>query len=310
MAGARSDSGFGDLIAAAWAAADQAAERAGVHIGEALESSDQSDVRAVLDHVWPGQSTQVTPNLLRALVHSGSYCSLARDRVSGRPVGAALGLVGRDGDIEGGVYLHSHMAGVWSDERDRHIGTALKLHQRAWAMAEGIPVVSWTFDPLVRRNAFFNVVRLGVQVREYHEDFYGAMTDAVNAGDRSDRLVAWWVLDSNQAALAVAGELRAPSSGAVLDVARFLLTEEGGEPVRHEDPQEHESVLVALPADIVAIRQADAAAALRWRYAVREALHASYAVGLRVSMVTTDGAYVLQPPAGGNEPKETSDEPN
>lgn len=287
-----------ESIRRAWAAARTAQEASAVVIDVAESAADQTHVREVLDHVWPGESTQVTPNLLRALVHSGSYCSIARDRESGRPLGAALGLVGRSEEVSGGVFLHSHMAGVWENSRDRHIGTALKLHQRAWSMAEGIPVVAWTFDPLVRRNAFFNVVRLGVQVREYHEDFYGVMTDAVNAGDRSDRLVAWWDLDSSQASLAAAGELRAPSSAAMADIARAFLVDVDGEPVTHAAPTAVESVLVHLPSDVVAIRQADPERALRWRFAVRAALQAAYDVGLRVSMVTTEGAYVLEPTEG------------
>jgi predicted GNAT superfamily acetyltransferase len=287
-----------DPVLRAWEASRAADAAASVVIELAETAEDQRQVREVLDHVWPGEGTQVTPNLLRALVHSGSYCSLARDRDTGRPLGAALGLVGRSGEVPGGVFVHSHMAGVWEDYRDRHIGTALKLHQRAWSMGEGIPVVAWTFDPLVRRNAFFNVVRLGVQVRSYHEDFYGEMTDAVNAGDRSDRLVAWWQLDSTQASLAAAGELRAPSSVALVDVARALLTDVNGEPVTHEAPTEAETVLVHLPSDAVAVRRADPARALRWRFALREAMRAAYDAGLRVSMVTTDGAYVLEPTEG------------
>lgn len=288
-----------DVVRRAGSAAQAAAESSAVVIDVATSTDDQRQVREVLDHVWPGEGTQVTPNLLRALVHSGSYCSLARDLASGRPVGAALGLVGRRADVPGGLFLHSHMAGVWHSDRDRRIGTALKLHQRAWSMAEGIPVVAWTFDPLVRRNAFFNVVRLGAQVRDYHEDFYGEMTDAVNAGDRSDRLVAWWQLDSSQAALAAAGELRAPSAASLVEVTRVLLAEVDGEPVVGAEPEPLESVLIHLPQDIVAIRQMDPQRALRWRFAVREALQAAYAVGLRVSTVTTDGAYVLEPVSEG-----------
>ena len=288
----------GQRKAHAWAAAEERAVAAEVIVEVAETTKDQASVRAVFDHVWPGEGTQVTPNLLRALVHSGSYCSLARDCASGAPIGAALGFIGRSTGVAGGVYLHSHMAGVRSGHRDRRIGTALKFHQRAWAMEEAISVISWTFDPLVRRNAFFNVVRLGTEVREYHEDFYGQMTDAVNAGDRSDRLVAWWEVDSRQATLAAAGELRAPASSALARESRVLLTESDGEPLRHGDPQSRETLLVALPHDIVAIRQADPARALRWRMAVREAIGSAYAVGLRIATVTSDGCYVLEPKEG------------
>ena len=76
------------------------------------------------------------------------------------------------------------MAGVVDGYRNRHVGTAIKLHQRAWALSCGIDTVVWSFDPLVRRNARLNVQKLGTHVRDYMPNFYGNMDDAINAGDR------------------------------------------------------------------------------------------------------------------------------
>lgn len=282
-------------VSLARSVADAAAQRSGVSIVIPGDRAGQDAVRALFDETWPSASegTQVTPNLLHALMHSGSYASLAVDRSTGEPVGAALGFPGHSDQVPGRLYLHSHMAAVRPELRNRRIGTALKLHQRWWAMDQAIPVISWTFDPLVRRNAFLNVIRLGVEVRAYHPDFYGEMDDAINAGDRTDRLVAWWIVDSPQAALAAAGELHAPDEDSLLPVSHVLLADRGGEPERGTDPSADDTVLVALPDDIVAIRQADPDRALRWRLAVREAIQAAYAIGLRVSTVTTKGSYVL-----------------
>ena len=72
------------------------------------------------------------------------------------------------------------------------LGRAMKLHQRAWAADHGLAWVTWTFDPLVRRNAWFNLDVLGAQVHEYLVDFYGPIDDAINAGDESDRLLVAW----------------------------------------------------------------------------------------------------------------------
>jgi len=276
-------------------AAEAAADRSGVSIVLPSTRAEQDAVRTLFDETWPSGSegTQVTPNLLHALLHSGSYACLASDAKTGDPVGAALGFPGHNDAVPGRLYLHSHMAAVRPDLRNRRIGTALKLHQRWWAMTHRIPVISWTFDPLVRRNAFLNVIRLGVEVREYHPDFYGEMDDAINAGDRTDRLVAWWVVGSPQAELAAAGELHAPDEESLLAVAHVLLANKGGEPVRGHDPSPDDTVLVALPDDIVAIRRSDPDRALRWRLSVREAIQAAYAAGLHVSTVTTQGSYVL-----------------
>jgi predicted GNAT superfamily acetyltransferase len=263
---------------------------------ELAESPDSlAQARWVFDEVWPGEGTQVTPNLLRALMHAGGYCSVVLDDNDG-VIGAALGFPARDATLPGGVYLHSHMAAIVDGLRDRGIGVAVKRHQREWAIQQGIPVVSWTFDPLVRRNAHFNVNRLGVDVRAYHPDFYGEMTDAINAGDRTDRLVAWWVVDSDRAAQAASGELPIPDHADLAAMTRDLIVVgPDGAPSVGEAPHPSESVLVSLPEDIVSLRQADPDLGLQWRLAVRETLTHSLDAGLVVGGVTTQGAYLLVP---------------
>lgn len=266
----------------------------GVRI-EIAESPDAMNaVRAVFDQVWPGEGTQVTPNLLRALVHAGSYCSVVVDDDE-RVVGAALGFPARDASLPGGVFLHSHMAAVVDGKRDRGIGALIKQHQRSWAREQGIPVVSWTFDPLVRRNAHFNVNRLGVDIRDYHPDFYGVMTDAINAGDRTDRLVAWWVVDSDRAHAAEQGDLSIPDHASLAGTARDLIAITPDGPRVLASPSAGETVLVSLPDDVVSLRRSDPDLGLQWRLAVRAALTSAFAVGLRVSAVTSSGAYVLSP---------------
>ena len=285
-------------VTAAREAADAAAAASGVVVTEAESREAQDAARALFDEVWPGdRGTQVTPNLLRALLHAGSYCSVATDVSTGAHVGAAFGFPGRDARVPGGIFLHSHMAGVTEGLRDRRIGTALKLHQRWWVMREGIPIVSWTFDPLVRRNARLNVIRLGVEVRDYHPDFYGVMTDAINAGDRTDRLVAWWVVDSERAGRAAAGGLSPAESQRLRKAGARDLVAVGaaGEPVVGPPPRAGESLIVALPEDVVAIRRRSPEVALDWRLAVRDALVGAFAAGLSIDTVTEEGSYVLTP---------------
>lgn len=270
----------------------------GVRVEIADEADSMTAVRGIFDQVWPGEGTQVTSNLLRALVHAGAYCSVVIDEESERVVGAALGFPARDASLAGGVYLHSHMAAVVEGMRDRGIGSAIKQHQRAWAIEQGIPVVSWTFDPLVRRNAHLNVNRLGVEVRDYHPDFYGVMTDAINGGDRTDRLVAWWEVDSARSHTAARGGLAIPDHEQLLASSRELIRIDQGAPRLSELPAPGETVLVALPDDVVSLRRADPELGLQWRLAVRAALMSAFDVGLRVSAVTSAGAYVLTPEEG------------
>ena len=91
-------------------------------------------------------------------------------------------------------YLHSHMLGVLPAYRDQGIGRRLKLRQREDALARGIDLIEWTFDPLEIKNAYFNVERLGAIVRRYVRNQYGMTTSHLHGGLPTDRCIAeWWV---------------------------------------------------------------------------------------------------------------------
>jgi predicted GNAT superfamily acetyltransferase len=93
-----------------------------------------------------------------------------------------------------GVYLHSHMVGVAPEYQDRGVGRLLKLAQRDDAIARGIELIEWTFDPLQLKNAHFNIARLGAMVRRYIPNLYGRTSSPLHAGLPTDRLVAeWWL---------------------------------------------------------------------------------------------------------------------
>ena len=150
------------------------------------------DVEALFADIWNTSLDRppVNADVLRALAHTGCYVAGAYDG-DRRLVGASAGFFagGRDD-----WHLHSHITGVAPDAQGRHIGLALKLHQRQWCLERGVDVVTWTFDPLVRRNAWFNLHRLGADVVEFVPNFYGEMTDGINAGVASDRCVVRWRL--------------------------------------------------------------------------------------------------------------------
>lgn len=252
-----------------------AESRAGAQIRLATTLDGLEDARMVFDSVWLSAQggTEVQPNMAQAIVHAGGYCSVAY--VADKPVGAALGFVGRHRDDGWHVHLHSHVAAVLDGYRDRHIGSAIKIHQRLWALENEVPWVVWSFDPLVRRNAYVNLVKLGAQVRGYEVDFYGPMDDVMNAGDPSDRMFAWWEVGSDLAARAAAGEL------SVVDL---------------QDPSivGEDLVVVALPEDIIALRQSDPDAAQRYRFEVRQQLTDALAADYRVMGISTHGDYVLE----------------
>jgi len=103
----------------------------------------------------------------------------------------------------GGSYLHSHMMGVLNEYRDRGIGRMLKLRQRETALARGIQLIEWTFDPLEIKNAFFNIERLGAVVRRYVLNQYGTTSSHLHGGLPTDRCVAEWHVASPRGARVV-----------------------------------------------------------------------------------------------------------
>ncbi len=109
----------------------------------------------------------------------------------------------------GKSFLHSHMLGVLPAYRNQGVGRTLKLEQRREALARGIDLIEWTFDPLELKNAWFNIERLGVIARRYVENQYGTTTSHLHGGLPTDRLVAEWWLKSEHVQSAAAGE-RAP----------------------------------------------------------------------------------------------------
>jgi predicted GNAT superfamily acetyltransferase len=108
-------------------------------------------------------------------------------------VGFAMSLPGYRA---GRAYLHSHMLAVLPEYRNAGLGRRLKLAQRDDALARGIELMEWTFDPLEIKNAHLNIARLGAIARRYKRDFYGPSTSPLQGGLPTDRLVAEWWLGS------------------------------------------------------------------------------------------------------------------
>ena len=106
----------------------------------------------------------------------------------------------------GKSYLHSHMLGVLPEYRDFGLGRRLKLRQREDALACGIDLIEWTFDPLETKNAYFNVERLGAVVRRYVRNQYGTTTSRLHGGLPTDRCTAEWWIGSERVRNVIAGE--------------------------------------------------------------------------------------------------------
>jgi predicted GNAT superfamily acetyltransferase len=254
----------------------------------------------LLARVWrtPGGQDPLSSETVRAFAHSDNY-------VAGAFHGDAL--VGTAVAFRGAGHLHSHITGVDPTCQAGGVGYALKQHQRAWALARGIPEVHWTFDPLVRRNAYFNLHKLGATPTEYLPDFYGAMNDGINTGDASDRLYLVWRLASPRAVAAARGERADVDPAKWLAAgAAVLLDRTGGEdgaPVPGaEVPADGRPALVAVPADIERLRADDRKLAAAWRRSLRHALTAALAAGYEITGLSKDGYYLLAKPSTEDGP--------
>lgn len=281
---------------AAWVA-EAAARSAGVVMREISEVAGLEAVVELYEKIWRRDGNPpVTIELLRAFAKAGNYVAGAFD--GDVLLGACVGFFSAPADGA----MHSHIAGVSGAARGRNVGFALKLHQRAWALQRGVSVIAWTFDPLVSRNAWFNLVKLGALAVEYLPNFYGGMRDGINGTDDSDRLLVHWELTSPSATAASAGLPRAdgavaePSAGSAIALGRSAL----GAPVR--GPLDAPVSLVAVPPDIEALRVTDPGLAKEWRMAVRESLGTLLAGGGVITGFDRAGGYVVRRDAEQSRP--------
>jgi len=129
-------------------------------------------------------------------------------------------------------FLHSHMTAVLPEYQNKGIGRKLKFFQRKEALARGINMIQWTFDPLELRNAYFNVMLLGAVMRCYYPNFYGITTSPLHSGIPTDRLLAEWYLESPRVRAAVEGQ---PMPQAGPEALRIRVPREIGE-IRKKDP--------------------------------------------------------------------------
>ena len=222
--------------------------------------NEQNAARYIFDATWAFETgTEITPNLLQAMIHSGSYLSGAF--INDKIVGAAFAFPATND----GLHLHSHMTAVLPEFRDKGVGYALKIDQWNWAKKKNYSHLSWTFDPLVRRNAKLNIAKLGVDISAYYPKFYGDMPDALNAGDESDRLMVSWSTDGD-----------AP-------IARELIT----------NPKPGD-ILIEIPEDIVAIRSKNQRESMKWRRQVREQFMAAFEKNGKVIGFSANNEYVVR----------------
>jgi predicted GNAT superfamily acetyltransferase len=191
---------------------------------------------------------------------------------SGEAVGVSFAFLGR---VEGRLCLYSQLTGIVPGWQAHGLGSRLKTTQRALALAAGVDLIAWAFDPLQAGNAHFNLAKLGATAARYVDDMYGPRTDVLNAGVPTDRLIAEWDL---------APAPRADAPSGVASLPRLVETAErpdGLTAVAALHPIEGPAALLEIPPDIAALRARDPGLAEAWRQAVRDAFTTAFASGYR-----------------------------
>jgi predicted GNAT superfamily acetyltransferase len=244
--------------------------------------------------VWPGSDAEILPaHMLLASVHNGGLLigAFLDERLVGF-VFSFLGMSEKSGKQQ--LKHHSQMLGVHPDYRSHGIGFALKRAQWQMVRRQGIERITWTYDPLLSRNAWLNIARLGAVCETYYVDYYGELRDELNCGLPTDRFQVDWWLNTRRVNLRLSRRARG-----TLDLAHYLAAETpilnpthlspGGWPVPAEEARLAEGeekpglLLVEIPADFTGLKVADPGLALRWRLSTRELFQALFRQGYLVT---------------------------
>jgi predicted GNAT superfamily acetyltransferase len=251
--------------------------------------------------VWPGNETEIVPiHVLITAAHNGGLLvgAFPKDghQNADELIGFVFGFPGLYFTPDGPRPKHcSHMLGVHPDYRDEGIGFLLKRAQWQMIRHQGLDLITWTFDPLLSRNAYLNIGKLGAVCNIYLQNVYGELRDEVNTGITSDRFQVDWWINTRRVFRRLSKKARPP-----LDMAHFLAAGAGvvnpstvgdhgwPQPVMPdslpssalnpitqalgEDELEGNQgplLLVEIPSDFIALKAADPGLAQEWRLHIR-----------------------------------------
>lgn len=234
----------------------------------------------------------VPATLMRAFQDNGGLLLGAlRERAL---VGFSMGFLGREGSA---TFHYSHMTAVRRNDQAQHLGHELKLYQREEVLRQGLTEIRWTFDPLQSRNAMRSVRRLGGRPIRYLPRYYGPMSDAINAGLETDRLLLLWPITSRRVEERIRETPSAPEGDPERWKRSFPVIETALRPSGVRIPvspraPESDELALEIPVDLGRVREAEPGGAQLWRAATREAFETAFAQGYRVDdfvRLTIDG---------------------
>ena len=255
---------------------------------------DMPAVEALQRAVWPGSETDVVPaHMLITAVHNGGL--LVGAFVDEQLVGFVFGFPGIEFTPDGPRPKHcSHMMGIHPAQRDSGIGFALKRAQWQMVRHQGLDHVTWTYDPLLSRNAYLNIAKLGAVCNTYRRSEYGDMRDGLNAGLPSDRfLVDWWI-NTRRVDRRLSKRARRPLRLDDFSKAELqplyeiqFRTDQLPSPPEHFSPLNGNLTLAEIPPDFNTLKDKDFSLARDWRFFTREFFETAFAAGY----IVTDFIY-------------------
>lgn len=234
------------------------------------------------------------PPILRTAALNGGVVLGAFDEQSDQMVGFIFSFIGRE---QSGLFkLCSQNMGVLSQWRHHGLAEALKQEQRQRTITQGLPLITWTYDPLEGPNANLNLHKLRAISRSYFQDYYGSNFGKLNVGLPSDRLfVEWWVSGARQRAT------EWPNYGDAQAI--FTITGQGiDKKITHTNLDLTADFLeLECVADIHSVKANNIDLALDWRLNIRQVFENYFAKGYIatdfISTITDDerrNYYVLQ----------------
>lgn len=219
-------------------------------------------------------------------------------------VGWLFGFVGLH--VDGTIKQCSHQLGILPAYQSQRLGYQMKCAQREQVLAQGVKLITWTFDPLQSRNAYLNLNKLGVICNTYLQNIYGEMQDGLNQGLTSDRFEVAWHLESNR----VHSRLQQSASSTPATPLRLATLLEAGVPLLNRvppdagpapapitQPLEGPRLLVQVPYDIQTVKDAGVAHAIAWRTQIRDLFMRAFAAGYIVTDMVVEAQqsfYLLE----------------
>ncbi len=252
--------------------------------------AEMEQVEELQRQVWPGSETDIVPShLLLTIAHNGGLVLGAY--VNGQLAGFVMGFAGLYDVPDGPRPKHcSHQMGVLPAHRDSGIGFALKQAQWQMVRKQGLDRITWTYDPLLSRNGFLNIARLGAVCNTYLREVYGDMRDGLNAGLPSDRFqVDLWV-NTQRVERRLGKRPRGELSMEQVQLAdtpiwnKALINKAGFAVPADALPELEGRVgLIEIPSDFLKLKAADFELALAWRLHSRALLEKAFNQGYLVT---------------------------